>query len=106
MRVLLEIKWHINWQEQGLNIRSQELNQLAASQLELPRKWSESGRTEITKIIGNPQLDSNRQNDLYKGLCQKNEGSVEIKQRPTKMCGRTTYRTLTPKRAPFQIEID
>jgi hypothetical protein len=22
------------------------------------------------------------------------------------MCGRTTYRTLTPKRAPFQIEID
>jgi hypothetical protein len=36
MRVLLEIKWQINGQEQDLNIRSQDLNQLVASQLELP----------------------------------------------------------------------
>jgi hypothetical protein len=41
-----------------------DLNQLAASQLELPRKRSETGQTEITKTIGNPQLDSNRQRDL------------------------------------------
>jgi hypothetical protein len=29
-------------------------------------------------------------------LCQKNEGSVETKQRPTKMGGRITYWTLPP----------
>jgi hypothetical protein len=39
-------------------------------------------------------------------LCQKNEGSVKAKQRPVKVGGRTTYRTLSPKRAPFQIGID
>jgi hypothetical protein len=37
----------------------------AASQLELPRKRSGTGQTEIIKNIGNPQLDSNRQRDLY-----------------------------------------
>jgi hypothetical protein len=41
-----------------------------------------------------------------RALCQKNEGSVEIKQRPIKMEGRTIYRTLSPKRRPFQIAID
>jgi hypothetical protein len=41
-----------------------------------------------------------------RALCQKNEGSVEIKQRPAKMGGGTTYRTLSLKRAPFQIGID
>jgi hypothetical protein len=30
-----------------------------------------------------------------RALCQKSEGSVEIKQRLTKMGGRTTYRTVT-----------
>jgi hypothetical protein len=37
MRVLLVMKRQINWQEQDLNIRSQVLNQLVASQLEVPR---------------------------------------------------------------------
>jgi hypothetical protein len=41
-----------------------------------------------------------------RALCQKNEGSVQIKQRPIKMGGRTLYRTLSPKRAPFQTRID
>jgi hypothetical protein len=41
-----------------------------------------------------------------RALCQKNEGSVEIKHRPAKMGGRTTYRTLSPKRAPFQTGVD
>jgi hypothetical protein len=41
-----------------------------------------------------------------RALCQKNEGSVKIKQRPVKMGSRTTYRTLSPKRAPFQIGIN
>jgi hypothetical protein len=36
-------------------------------------------------------------------LCQKNEGSVEIKQRPIRMGGRTTYWTLPPKRTPIQL---
>jgi hypothetical protein len=39
-------------------------------------------------------------------LCQKNEGSIEIKHRPIKMGGRTTYWTLLPKRTPFQTGID
>jgi hypothetical protein len=62
MGVLLVIKRQIN-----LSIRSQDLNQLAVSQLELPRKHSGTGQTEITKNIANPQLDSNRQKDLYHG---------------------------------------
>jgi hypothetical protein len=33
--------------------------------------------------------------------CQKDEGS-KIKQRRVKMGGRTVYRTLSPKRTPFQ----
>jgi hypothetical protein len=41
-----------------------------------------------------------------RALCQKNEGSVKTKQRPVNMGGRNIYRTLSPKRAPFQIGID
>jgi hypothetical protein len=37
-------------------------------------------------------LDSSR----LRALCQKNEGSVDTKQRPTKMGGRITYWTLPP----------
>jgi hypothetical protein len=43
MRVLLEIKQQTYWQEQGLNIRSEDLNQPVVSQLELPKEQS---RTE------------------------------------------------------------
>jgi hypothetical protein len=39
-------------------------------------------------------------------LCQKNELSVEIKQRPVKVGGRTNYQTLPPQRAPFQNGVD
>jgi hypothetical protein len=41
-----------------------------------------------------------------RALCQKNEGSVEIKHRPARMGGRTTYRTLSPKRAPFLFKLE
>jgi hypothetical protein len=41
-----------------------------------------------------------------RALCQKNKGSVEIKQRSIKMDGRTIYRTLSPKGTPFQTGID
>jgi hypothetical protein len=84
------MKRQISWQEQDLNMHSQDLNQLAASQLELPRKQSGTGQTEIIKDTGNPQLSSQQ----AKVLCQ-NEGNVEIKQRPIKMGGRTIYRTVT-----------
>jgi hypothetical protein len=39
-------------------------------------------------------------------LCQMNEESVEIKQRPVEMGDRTTYWTLPPKTAPFQNGVD
>jgi hypothetical protein len=39
--VLLSLPSH--WQEQDMNVRSQDLNQLAASQLELPREGSGTG---------------------------------------------------------------
>jgi hypothetical protein len=39
-------------------------------------------------------------------LCQKNNGFVKVKQRPVKMGGRTTYRTLSPNGAPFQIRVE
>jgi hypothetical protein len=67
MRVLLGMKLQSSWQEQ-------DLNQLAASQLELPRKRSGTGLTEITKNTGNPQLDSNRKKDLYQDLLPKEQG--------------------------------
>jgi hypothetical protein len=46
--VLLEMKQQINWQEQDLNICSQDLNQPVASQSELPRELSGTRRREIT----------------------------------------------------------
>jgi hypothetical protein len=100
MRVLLVMKRQFNWQEQDLNIRSQDLNQLVASQLELPRKRSGPGRTEITKALEIHNWTQAGKGTYTRALCQKNKGSVEIKQRPIKVGGRTLYRTLSPKRAP------
>jgi hypothetical protein len=51
-------------------------------------------------------LSSGDTGTYTRALCQKNEGSVTTKQRPVKMGGRPTYRTLSPKRAPFQIGVD
>jgi hypothetical protein len=107
VRALLEMKRQISWQEQDLNIRSKDLNQLAASQLELPRNRSGTGLTEIIKItLGIRNRAYTGKGTYTRALCQKNEGSVEIKQRPTEMNGRTTYRTQSPKRTPFQIGVD
>jgi hypothetical protein len=39
-------------------------------------------------------------------LCQKNEESVEIKQRPIKMDSKTIYRTLSSKGIHFKTRID
>jgi hypothetical protein len=43
---------------------------------------------------------------LIIGSSEKKEGFIEAKQRPVKMAGRTIYRTLSPKRTPFQTGID
>jgi hypothetical protein len=58
------------------------------------------------KILGIHNWTSTGKGTYTRVLCQKNEGSVEIQQRPYKMGGRTIYRTLSPKRAPFQTGID
>jgi hypothetical protein len=58
------------------------------------------------KILGIHNWTQTGKGTYTRALCQKNEGSVEIKHRPIKMGGRTLYRTLPPKRAPFQIGID
>jgi hypothetical protein len=41
-----------------------------------------------------------------RALCQKNKGSLEIKQRPIKMDSMTIYRTLSSTGTPFQTVID
>jgi hypothetical protein len=103
MRELWVMKRQLSWQEQDLNIRSQDLNHLAASQLELSRKRPGSERAESQRTLG---IHNWTQTDkgIYTGsLCQKNEGSVEVKQKPVKMGGRIISRTLLPKRAIFKL---
>jgi hypothetical protein len=53
------------------------------------RNWTQTGKGTYIRV-----------------LCQKNEGSVEIKQRSIKRGGKTIYRTLSPKRAPCETGID
>jgi hypothetical protein len=66
-----------------------------ASQLELLREKSGTGRTAITKNYGIHNWAQTGNGTYITALCQKNKGSVEIKQRPIKMDGRTIYRTVT-----------
>jgi hypothetical protein len=55
-------------------------------------RYSSSPRTRKQISAKNAYLTVRRRKDLLK-----------VKQRPVKMGVRTTYRTLSPKRAPFQI---
>jgi hypothetical protein len=57
----------------------QNLNEPAASQWELPRKWSDTGYTETMGSTGIPQADSKRQGDTTVSLCQKKRRAVKIK---------------------------
>jgi hypothetical protein len=61
------------------------------------RDWTNINHLKILGIINWPYI---------RPLCQKNEGSVKIKQKPATLDGRTIYRTLSPKRTTFQIGID
>jgi hypothetical protein len=41
-----------------------------------------------------------------RSFCQKNQRTVQTKQKPVKVGGRTTYRTLSPESTPLQNGID
>jgi hypothetical protein len=69
---------------------AQDLNQFAASQLELPRKGQGLDENKSQKTPGIHNWTQTGKGTYICALCQKNEGSVEIKQRPIKMGGRTT----------------
>jgi hypothetical protein len=58
------------------------------------------------KTLGIHNWTQTGEGTYTRALCQKNEGSVEAKQRPVKMGGRTIHRTLSPKRTHFQSWID
>jgi hypothetical protein len=60
MRVLLVMKRQISWQEQ-------DLNQLAEPQLELPRKQSGTGQTEIIKKYWESTTGLKQANGLITG---------------------------------------
>jgi hypothetical protein len=60
----------------------------------------------LSKNIGNPQLDSKQAKGLISGPFARRTKDLLKLNRPTKMGSRTTYRTLSPKRAPFQIGIN
>jgi hypothetical protein len=71
--------------------------------LELPRKRSGTAEREREKKIHN--WTQTGKGTYTRALCQKNAGSVEIKQRSIKMGGSSSY-TMSPKRIPFQTGID
>jgi hypothetical protein len=63
MRVLMVMKHEINWPDQDLNTRSQDMNQLAASQLVLPRKRSRTG--QITQFVKGAYKKTNQPHISY-----------------------------------------
>jgi hypothetical protein len=67
---------------------------------------SGTGRTQFTNTLGTCNWTHTGKGTYTRVFCQQNKGSVKTKQRPIKMDGRTIYRTLSPKRAPFQTGID
>jgi hypothetical protein len=67
------------------------------------RDWTDRNHKKILRIHNWTHTGKG----IYiRTLCQKNKGSVETKQRSTKIGGRITYWTLPPKRTPFQTRID
>jgi hypothetical protein len=81
MRLLLGMKPQISWQEQVLNIRSHDLNQLCSISVGVTKKVI----TDWTDINHKRHCESTTGLKQEKGyirtLCQKNEVSVEIRQR-------------------------
>jgi hypothetical protein len=65
MRVLLEMKRQISWQEQDLNIVHRTWTSLRHLGCSCQESGQELDEQKSQKNNGNPQLDSNRQRDLY-----------------------------------------
>jgi hypothetical protein len=67
----------------------------------LPRRLSGTGQTD-KKILGILNRTQTGKGIPTRTLCQKNQGTVKIKQKPVTMGDRTIHRTLSPERTPFQ----
>jgi hypothetical protein len=78
--------WHLNWSCQGTG---QGLDEQKSQKTMGIHNWTQTGK-----------------GTYIRALCQKNRGSVEIKQRPIKLDSRTVYRTLSSKGTPFQTGND
>jgi hypothetical protein len=59
------------------------------------KAFRDSKNRNHTKKLGLHNWTQTGKMTYITALCQKNEESVVIKQKPTKMGGRTTYKTLT-----------
>jgi hypothetical protein len=67
------------------------------------RNWTNRNHKKILGIINWTRRDKRT---FTRTLCQENKGGAKIKQKPATLGGRTTYRTLSLKRTPFQTGID
>jgi hypothetical protein len=86
-RIEVSSVWHLNWswQESGQGLDEQNSQK---------KYWeSTTGLRQAKGLIAGPS--ARRTKDLLK-----------LNKRPVKMGGRTIYRTLSPKRAPFQTGVD
>jgi hypothetical protein len=70
---------------------------------EAVRDWT---NRNYKKTLGIHNWTQTGKRTYTRALCQKNEGSVEVKQRSFKIGGRTVYRSLPPKRTPIQTGFD
>jgi hypothetical protein len=106
----LVMKWQINWQEQDLNIRLTSVHRTWITLRHLNWSCQESGqgleKQKSQKTLGNHNRTQIGKAIYTRALCQKNEGSVKIKQRSIKVDARTIYRILSSKRTSFQTGID
>jgi hypothetical protein len=79
MRALLEMKQRVYFQEQDLNIRSQDLNQPVASRLEFPRSGQRLDEQKPQKTMGIHNWTRTGKGTYVRTLYQKNNGSAEVK---------------------------
>jgi hypothetical protein len=100
------MKRQISWQRTGSEHPFTGPEPAGGISVGVAKKRSGTGRTKITQTMEIYNWTKRDKRTYTRALCQKNEGSVEIKQRQTKMGGRTIYRSLPPKRTPFQTWID
>jgi hypothetical protein len=96
MRLLMATKWQISWPNWDLN-----QSQLETPPWELPRKRPGTGQRP-QEALGFLKWTQTGNGTLTGALCQQNKGAVKIKQKPAMVGGRSTHRTLSPRRIPFQ----